>query len=65
MVYLRPESTGASAEDIQTYAAQSLARFKIPAEILFSNTPLPRGATEKIDKKTVKAGVLEARGISG
>lgn len=65
MVYLRPESTGASAEDIQTYAAQSLARFKIPAEILFSDTPLPRGATEKIDKKTVKAGVLEARGIIG
>ena len=61
MVYLRPDGTGASAEDIQAYAAQTLARYKIPTEILFSDHPLPRGATEKIDKKTVKAGVMAER----
>ncbi|MDB2403410.1 acyl--CoA ligase [bacterium] len=61
MVYLRPEGQNADAANIQSFAAKTLARYKVPEEILFSSEPLPRGATEKIDKKTVRAGVLAER----
>jgi len=61
MVYLRPGSQNTDASSLQAYAAQSLARYKVPEEILFSPEPLPRGATEKIDKKTVRAAVLAER----
>jgi len=61
MVYLRPEGDGASAQAIQSYALEKLARYKVPEEILFASEPLPRGATEKIDKKSVKAAVLSSR----
>ena len=61
MVYLRPGSQNPDASSLQAYAAQSLARYKVPEEILFSPEPLPRGATEKIDKKTVRAAVLAER----
>ncbi len=61
MVYLRPDGNGANAEDIQAFAGQTLARYKVPAEILFADAPLPRGATEKIDKKTVRAAILAER----
>ena len=64
MIFLRPEGQGASAEALTAYAAQSLAKYKIPAEFMFTDEPLPRGPTEKIDKKTVRAAVLTERGLT-
>ena len=61
MIYLRPDGEGVSAEALAAYAGQSLARYKVPAEFLFTDQPLPRGATEKIDKKTVRSAVLAER----
>ena len=44
-----------SAEDIQAYAAEQLARFKVPEHIWLLDKPLPRNATGKVLKKDLKA----------
>ncbi|MGB1006790.1 MAG: class I adenylate-forming enzyme family protein, partial [Thalassobaculaceae bacterium] len=43
------------ADSLRAHADAHLARFKIPARIWFSTAPLPRTASEKIDKRAVRA----------
>ncbi len=48
---------GAELSDgqIRTFLASSLSKFKIPKTIWFRDAPLPRGATEKIDRLAIRA----------
>jgi len=55
----------ASSDELRHHVAQSLAAFKVPVEIVFWPTPLPRNANGKIVKKELKALVLEARAQGG
>jgi acyl-CoA synthetase (AMP-forming)/AMP-acid ligase II len=41
--------------DLRTFLDGKLARFKIPERIIFSNEPLPRLGTGKIDRRALKA----------
>jgi long-chain acyl-CoA synthetase len=45
----RPE-----AADLQALVAASLARFKVPSRVIFSDDPLPRTATGKVLKRDLK-----------
>ena len=49
----------ATAQDIQTYLGDHIARFKIPEQIWLQSTPLPRGATDKIDRRALQARCLK------
>jgi acyl-CoA synthetase (AMP-forming)/AMP-acid ligase II len=44
--------------ELQAALEQTLARFKIPEKIWFYPEPLPRGATEKIDKRGIREACL-------
>jgi long-chain acyl-CoA synthetase len=55
-VYVREK---VSAAELQAHAARSLAKFAVPSEIRVVREPLPRVASEKIDKKTIRAAHLE------
>jgi len=44
---------------IKTFLEGSIAHFKIPAHIWFQNTPLPRGATDKLDRRALRAACLK------
>jgi len=46
---------GLSEEDLRLFLEQRLARFKIPARFIFSEEPLPRLGTGKIDRRALKA----------
>jgi fatty-acyl-CoA synthase len=43
-----------SAEDIQAYVKENLARFKVPREVVFVDQ-LPRNATGKVLKRELRA----------
>ncbi|SPH21430.1 Long-chain-fatty-acid--CoA ligase FadD13 [Ascidiaceihabitans donghaensis] len=51
--------TSAQAEDIQAFLADHIAKFKIPEHIWFQTTPLPRGATDKTDRRALQAQCLK------
>jgi acyl-CoA synthetase (AMP-forming)/AMP-acid ligase II len=44
----------ASAADLQRFAAERLARFKVPEHIVFRDQPLPRTATGKVLKRELR-----------
>jgi fatty-acyl-CoA synthase len=52
IVVLRPGET-ADAEEIKRYAAEKLAKFKVPATVVFADT-LPRNATGKLLKPQLR-----------
>ena len=56
-VYLRPGET-VSAKALQQFLELHLAAFKIPQKIWFWDTPLPRVASEKIDRLTLRKECL-------
>lgn len=58
-VYLRP-GMSASAEEIQSYLAEHIAHFKIPEHIWFHDGPLPRGATDKLDRRGLRAQCIKS-----
>jgi len=43
---------------LQALLETSLARFKIPEQVWYYRAPLPRGATEKIDKRSIREACL-------
>jgi acyl-CoA synthetase (AMP-forming)/AMP-acid ligase II len=43
------------ADALHAFLEARLARFKIPQQILFSDQPLPRLGTGKIDRRALKA----------
>ena len=46
------------AAAIRAHAAEHLARFKVPRYVWLRDVPLPRGATEKIDKRALRDEML-------
>jgi len=61
-VQLRP---GHSAEeaDIQAFLRDHIAHFKVPERIWMQAEPLPRGATDKIDRRGLQAACLTAQTV--
>ncbi|MEO0936606.1 MAG: class I adenylate-forming enzyme family protein [Pseudomonadota bacterium] len=53
--------TGAQVteEEMKTFLESNLAYFKIPAHMWFQNTPLPRGATDKLDRRGLRDACLK------
>ncbi|GAB1260553.1 class I adenylate-forming enzyme family protein [Aurantivibrio plasticivorans] len=47
------------ADELATFLKDHLASFKIPERYWFMNEPLPRGATDKIERKVIRANYLE------
>jgi long-chain acyl-CoA synthetase len=48
-----------SAPDLQRFAAEHLARFKVPSAVVFRDEPLPRNATGKILKRDLRDELLD------
>lgn len=57
MVYLMP-GTSLSEDELRVGLAERLAAYKVPRRILFSDTPLPRNASEKLHKLKVREAYL-------
>ena len=57
-VHLKP-GTQATAQDLQAYLSAHIAKFKIPEHIWFWETPLPRGATDKLDRRGIRQFCLD------
>jgi len=53
-------STPIDSEQLRTFLADRIARFKIPRYINVVNQPLPRIATGKIDKRELRAQAVDA-----
>jgi acyl-CoA synthetase (AMP-forming)/AMP-acid ligase II len=53
------ENADVSAEDIQAFVAERIAKFKVPAHIWFRTESLPRNANGKFLKRQVKAELLD------
>jgi long-chain acyl-CoA synthetase len=56
VVHLKPGTT-ATSEELRHHVAQRLAAFKVPVEVIFWPTTLPRNANGKIVKKDLKAQI--------
>ena len=46
-------------EEIKAFLSQKIAHFKMPEHIWIQTTPLPRGATDKLDRRALRAICLE------
>lgn len=57
-VQLRPGATATPA-DLAAFLAEHIAKFKIPERIWLRETPLPRGATDKIDRRALRDDCLQ------
>ncbi|HEY9314066.1 class I adenylate-forming enzyme family protein [Williamsia sp.] len=53
------DGQSATEDDIRDLARESLPGYKIPAEIIFDAGPLPRNATGKLVKRTLRATYLD------
>ena len=53
MITIQPGKT-LTVETLRTALAQTLAAFKVPAQIWISDSPLPRLGTGKIDKVSLR-----------
>ncbi|MCU1502198.1 MAG: long-chain fatty acid--CoA ligase, partial [Ilumatobacteraceae bacterium] len=58
-VVIRKGDSVLTGAELQTFAAERLARFKVPSIVVFSEEPLPRNATGKILKKDLRTTVVE------
>lgn len=56
-VQLRP-GHAVTTEELQAFLAEHIAHFKIPERIWMQADPLPRGATDKIDRRGLRAACL-------
>ena len=52
----------ATAADLQQFAAERLARFKVPEHVFFRTEPLPRTATGKVLKRELRDELTDAGG---
>jgi len=50
----RREGSSISEEELRDFLTGRLAAFKVPARMIFSETPLPRLGTGKIDRVALK-----------
>jgi acyl-CoA synthetase (AMP-forming)/AMP-acid ligase II len=53
-VQLRPDATVTESE-LREFVGTHIAAHKVPSKIWFRDTPLARGATEKIDRRAIRA----------
>jgi len=60
-VTLKPGAR-ASEQELKEFLAQHIAHFKIPERIWFWPEPLPRGATGKLDRRTLRNQCLSGAG---
>lgn len=60
LIQLKSEMT-LTTEDLLTFLKGQIAHFKIPQHIWFQSNPLPRVATDKIDRRTVRINCLASR----
>ena len=58
-VHLR-DGAALDAEALREFLAEHIAPFKIPEHIWFLDRPLPRGATDKLDRRRLRAERLAA-----
>lgn len=56
-VQLKP-GLSLTVDDLQTFLSDHIARFKIPQHIWFQTEPLPRVATDKIDRRVARTTCL-------
>ncbi|HET6535396.1 MAG TPA: AMP-dependent synthetase, partial [Sphingomicrobium sp.] len=54
-VILRKDGEQLEEEDLRAFLDGKLAKFKIPERIIFSDEPLPKLGTGKIDRRALKA----------
>jgi acyl-CoA synthetase (AMP-forming)/AMP-acid ligase II len=54
-VIFRGEGETLTEDEMRAFLEARIARFKVPEKIYFSNEPLPRLGTGKIDRRTLKA----------
>ncbi|PLS20381.1 class I adenylate-forming enzyme family protein [Neptunicoccus cionae] len=47
-----------TAEDLNSFLSAHIAHFKIPDRYWFQTTPLPRGATDKLDRRALRSACL-------
>jgi len=59
VVHLKP-GANATSEELRHHVAQKLAAFKVPVDVIFWPTTLPRNANGKIVKKELKAQIEQA-----
>ena len=59
VVHLKPGTT-ATVEDLRHFAAQKIAAFKVPVDVIFWPETLPRNANGKIVKKDLKERLKNA-----
>ena len=57
-VHLKKGAT-TTAEDVQAFLAEHIAKFKIPEHLWFRSDPLPRGATDKTDRRALQTHCLK------
>ncbi|MCC5810399.1 MAG: acyl--CoA ligase [Ectothiorhodospiraceae bacterium] len=50
--------TRLSEQELVDFLAERIARFKIPGRFWFRDQPLPRGATDKVDRRALRAECL-------
>ena len=63
-VVLRLKQPGSADEDtVRAFLAARLAAFKVPRYIAFTETPLPRNATEKVLKKDVRHAFIATHNL--
>lgn len=48
-----------TASDLQSFLTDHIAKFKVPQHIWLQSEPLPRGATDKIDRRALQAICLK------
>ena len=53
-VYLHPGAQ-ASEDELKGFLSEHIAAYMVPKNIWFRDTPLPRGTTEKIDRRAIRA----------
>ena len=63
MIFPRP-GLELDAESIRDHLLGHLAEFQVPSKLFFSEQSLPRIASGKFDKRSVRLGVMEKLGLS-
>lgn len=57
-VQTRPGMT-VTDQELVAYLTDHIAKFKIPEHLWIQSTPLPRGATDKLDRRALRSSCLE------
>jgi len=57
-VHIKPGASVTQAE-LLAYLGEHIAKFKVPEHLWFRDMPLPRGATDKLDRRGLQTACLE------